>query len=466
MPSLSIFTGGAPPGRRSPAIWRPAAQVPPSRMQASGICSASPAQAAARAPARASSSSSVTVSARHSTDPVRRPGRQTCRSSRTRGSRGTITPQSISRPPLRVLGAGRSASSRPVTVHAGPLAAAPAANSVSHWRELVERHPAAGDGVLAVARWRCRPSGVRHTSPARTPITMLPAGPDRGPSHCSNVQQHASLAVTWVAVPRAVIRSYSSSRAVAMQPVSVRRLGGHARRPARSNKQAGAGPSSPDQRVLTGWPGRSARSTRRRQHLAQRRGIQPGRAASGSDEKALVHHESPEAGHAQAFVHAGVARWHRTGDTGTVGAAVGAGAAVLAWSMHRQQVIVGSRGRPAARRLARKALAAGRFVVATTAAPAPASSSTLTSVQGRTAPARRSARAYRCAVSAASSSALPVHAAGLEVAPAAVVRDAPASGKRAGASPRRHALGRRPRAGASGPRRNQPRAGRRPRPCQ
>jgi hypothetical protein len=40
VPSLSIFSGGEPSLRSSRAISRPAAQVPPSRMQASGSSSA------------------------------------------------------------------------------------------------------------------------------------------------------------------------------------------------------------------------------------------------------------------------------------------------------------------------------------------------------------------------------------------------------------------------------------------
>ena len=65
MPSLITFTGGEASARRSRASRRPAAQVPPSRIFASGIEMASR-PSRCRKPS-ATRSSSATVSARHST---------------------------------------------------------------------------------------------------------------------------------------------------------------------------------------------------------------------------------------------------------------------------------------------------------------------------------------------------------------------------------------------------------------
>ena len=105
----------AAPPRSARASARPAAQVPPSSTQASGICSAStPSARAPAAPARRA----APPSARATRPPARRRPSRCARAHA--GSRGTSTPVSSSRPPLRYSGRPVSASS-PRTVDAGPL---------------------------------------------------------------------------------------------------------------------------------------------------------------------------------------------------------------------------------------------------------------------------------------------------------------------------------------------------------
>jgi hypothetical protein len=105
VPSLSICTGGPPPSRSSAATCRPAAQVPPSRIRASGSSSA--VMPSSCRTSGASSSISATVSARHSITHGSC-GFSFCCS--TCASRGTMTPLSSSRPPLRYSGSAVNAS--------------------------------------------------------------------------------------------------------------------------------------------------------------------------------------------------------------------------------------------------------------------------------------------------------------------------------------------------------------------
>src|SRR5258706_2983389 len=107
VPSLLIASGGSPPRSRV-ASSRPAAHVPPSRMHASGK-SATPNRDRTSG---ASSSSSATVSARHSTTSSLPTSHALIASASLRNA---STPVSSSRPPLRYSGSAVR-SSRPVTV--------------------------------------------------------------------------------------------------------------------------------------------------------------------------------------------------------------------------------------------------------------------------------------------------------------------------------------------------------------
>src|SRR5579883_318266 len=118
VPSLSMRSGGSPSGRFSPAIRRPAAQVPPSSTLASGRRTASRPRRARSAAARRSRS--ATVSARHST--IASSPTASARRGKS-GSRGSMTPRSRKSPPLRY-------SARPVNASQS-VTAIPASSSGS-----------------------------------------------------------------------------------------------------------------------------------------------------------------------------------------------------------------------------------------------------------------------------------------------------------------------------------------------
>ena len=354
----SRSASGGPPPRCSCASRRPAAQVPPSSTHASGKLGAAAERCGA--PRGASSSSSATVSARHSTTsslphvPWRR-----CASA---SLRSTSTPVSSNRPPLRYSGRPVSASTSG-DARRRPTRTARAANRRATATACGTAPSRADRGLVPRARRRVAPD-----------IAERDAAEPLAASARSRRGRRAARAgcVPRATARRAVARVSRSNRA-ARARLAAEHVG--ARRPAR--RPAGAA-------ARRGHRGRPADCPARPGTAA------PGVAASSAAQRGGVHAQRLARGRRE---HAGRER-AQARDAEPLGARRSA-APVCGLAIAPRRAGAGVEQHADDREVDR---ARGAF-------------------------GRRRGRA-----SAASSSRLPVDAAGLEVAPAAVVRDARASG--------------------------------------
>ena len=243
--------------RSSAAISRPAAQVPPSRMHASGSCSA-------LRPSRVAHQRRQLVEQR---DRQRAPlddqlvadGVQRARAvARRRAAR--CTPASSSRPPLRYSGRPVSASS-PVTRDAGPLERLEQRVG-EPLRQLVERHPAGG---RCRRRRRARMRARRRRAARRRAAA---ARPDRRRGRR--------------AAPRRIARRAATRRSRAVGGQRVEQRAGPRRR--RRTRRGCARSAAPSRRSSAARPSRptSGLSSRDLEHLAPASRASSARSAAAS----------------------------------------------------------------------------------------------------------------------------------------------------------------------------------------